>query len=546
MAANGSLLEADEVPVLIAGGGLVGLSTAMFLAQHGVPSLAIERLEDASPLPRAAHFHMRTLELFRLAGIEDAVIRQSEHEFLAEGAIVAMDSLAGKKLADIIPSLNEGVEEVSPCKRLFITQPGLEPLLRARARESGAEVLTGHEVVDLEQDADGVTVTAERVDSGERRTLRGAYLVGADGAHSRVREVLGIPFRGRGVFSNSITIYFTADLWPQMGGKPLSVIYINNPLFGGFFRLDKDCQSGFLVVNTAHDVADGNAAADTSLERLVQLVRAGSGVPDLDVRIDGVARWRATAESAETFQLGRVFLAGDAAHLMPPNGGFGGNTGIHDAHNLAWKLAARLGGVAGPSLLATYDAERRPVCSFTAEQAYSRYVTRTAPHLGTDDIQPVAHDFEIEIGYLYRSSAVLDEGGPDAGHADPRTMNGEPGSRAPHVWLERDGSRISSLDVTGRGFVVLTGADGGRWADAARAVAASIPGLDLEGHTVGGDGPITDPDSAFPGRFGISETGATLVRPDGFVAWRSRDDAPNPEAVLEDVLRTILGNPAVS
>jgi hypothetical protein len=424
---------------------------------------------------------------------------------------------------------------------LFITQPGLEPILRARAQTSGAEVLTGHEVVGVQQDGDGVTVTVERVDSGERRDLRGAYLVGADGAHSRVREVLGIPFEGRGVFSNSITIYFTADLWPQMGDKPISVIYINNPLFGGFFRLDKDCQSGFMVVNTVYDVEDGNAAADTTPERLVQLVRAGAGVPDLDVKIDGVARWRATAEAAETFQKGRVFLAGDAAHLMPPNGGFGGNTGIHDAHNLAWKLALRLRGVAGRSLLDTYDSERRPVCAFTAEQAYSRYVTRTAPHLGTDDIQPVAHDFEIEIGYLYRSSAVLDEGGAARVHADPRTTTGEPGSRAPHVWLERDGARISSLDLTGRGFHLLAGAAGGRWVDAAGAVAAALPGLDLEAHVVGGDGPVQDPDGVFPTQFGISDTGATLVRPDGFVAWRSSGDVPDAEAVLGDVLRTILG-----
>src|SRR3954453_17918807 len=141
-----------EVPVVFAGGGLVGLSTAMFLAQHGIASLAIERLRGGSPVPRAAHFHLRTLELFRLAGVEDAVIRQSDGEFLPEGAIIAMDSLAGKKLADIIGSLNAGVEAVSPCKRLFITQPGLEPILRRRARHAGGTVLEGHEVVDFDQD----------------------------------------------------------------------------------------------------------------------------------------------------------------------------------------------------------------------------------------------------------------------------------------------------------------------------------------------------------------------------------------------------------
>ena len=135
--------SAHEYPVLIAGGGLVGLSTAMFLAQHGISSVAIERLRGGSPVPRAAFFHMRTLEMFRAAGIEDQVRQQSLKEFEPEGAIVLMDTLAGKQLAGLIPSLNEGVEALSPCRRLFVTQPGLEPILRARAEQAGASVLEG-------------------------------------------------------------------------------------------------------------------------------------------------------------------------------------------------------------------------------------------------------------------------------------------------------------------------------------------------------------------------------------------------------------------
>ncbi|RPI10569.1 MAG: hypothetical protein EHM63_02950, partial [Actinobacteria bacterium] len=140
----------SDLPVVIAGGGLVGLSTAMFLAQHGVPSLVIERLRGGSPVPRAAHFHLRTIELFRAAGIEQEVTARSAEEFLPEGAIISMDTLAGRKLADIIPSLNEGVDALSPCRRLFVTQPGLEPILRRRAEAAGAEVLDGHEVVGLD------------------------------------------------------------------------------------------------------------------------------------------------------------------------------------------------------------------------------------------------------------------------------------------------------------------------------------------------------------------------------------------------------------
>ncbi len=519
----------QDEPVLIAGGGLVGLSAAMFLAQHGVASTAIERLHSGSALPRAAHFHLRTLELFRLAGIDDAVQAQSEREFLPEGAIVMMDNLSGRKLADIIASLNEGVEAVSPCRRLFLSQPGLEPILRARAEQAGARVVSGHEVVDVEQDGDGVTVLTRSVDSGQEQQWRGPYLIAADGAHSVIRERLGIPFEGRGVFSNSITIYFTADLRPQLAGKPLSVIYINNETFGGFFRLDRRCQSGFLVINTVTDAAD--AAADTTEARLVDLVRIGAGEPALAVRIDGLARWRATADVARSYQQGRIFLAGDAAHVMPPNGGFGGNTGIHDAHNLAWKMALVLHGHADQALLDTYDTERRPVGRFTVEQAYTRYVTRTAPQLGVETAAPLVADLEIELGYRYQSRAAGSADG--VVHGDPRE-GAVAGARLPHAWLDVDGRRVSTIDLTGSTFAVLAGPDGADWCTAASALAAAHPGLDLHAHH------LTRPASVFATTFGLSDSGVVLVRPDGFVSWTAGAMVGDPSSVLGGALRQAL------
>ena len=257
--------EKDEVPVLIAGGGMVGLSAATFLAQQGVRSVAIERLTASSPLPRAAFFHMRTLEMFRSVGIEERVREQSLQDFVPEGAIVALDYVAGRKLADIIPNLNEGVDAVSPCRRLFLNQPSLEPILRERAREAGATVIQGAEVTGVQQDSSGVQVTVKDLASGEQRELHSKYLIAADGGHSRVRDLLGIGYDGRGVFSNSLTIYFHADLSPWIKDNAWSIIYVNNQALGGFFRMNRAGNAGFLAVNTVGDPkVDPQAASNVA------------------------------------------------------------------------------------------------------------------------------------------------------------------------------------------------------------------------------------------------------------------------------------------
>jgi 2-polyprenyl-6-methoxyphenol hydroxylase-like FAD-dependent oxidoreductase len=531
-----------DAPVLIAGGGLVGLSAAMFLAQHGIATTVIERLRGVSALPRAAHFHLRTLEIFRSTGIEEEVRAQSEREFMPEGAIVALESLAGKQIAAFIPSLNEGVEDLSPCRRLFITQPGLEPILRARAEHAGARVVDGLEVIGVDQDNDSVTVVARDVDTRSERRFVGRYLLGADGAHSRVRELLNIPLDGRGVFSNSITIYFHADVERLMEGRNLSVMYIVNPTLSGFIRLERDNRSGFLVVNTVGDTSKpeaANAAADTSEKRLYELLRAGIGV-DCPIKIDGVARWRAVSDVARHFQVGRAFIAGDAAHVMPPNGGFGGNTGIADAHNLAWKLALVLGGRAGPEILATYEQERRPPAKLTVEQAYTRYVTRSATYLGARDYEPQINDFNIELGYLYHSPTIIEDGADTAAHADPKETLGRPGSRAPHFWIEKDGARVSTVDLFGTGFTLLAATNGAGWYAAGKEAANVAEGFPLKTYGFGQE--LCDPENRFGAAYGITATGAVLVRPDGFVAWRAKTSVAKPLDTLNSVLARVLCN----
>jgi hypothetical protein len=255
------------------------------------------------------------------------------------------------------------------------------------------------------------------------------------------------------------------------------------------------------------------------------------------VQIDGYTRWRATAHVARRFQDRRIFIAGDAAHLMPPNGGFGGNTGIHDAHNLAWKLALVIQGQASAGLLDTYAAERQPVARFTVEQAFSRYVTRTAPWLEpSQKPEALVEDFDIELGYLYNCPLGI--------HADPRLTRGIPGSRAPHVWLARAGKRVSTIDLTGR-YLLLAGSQGQAWVDAARAAATSfgrVP-LPMDAYCIGRD--LADVEARFEQAYGISSSGATLVRPDGFVAWRSESAATDAPAVLHSALSQSLGHQPV-
>jgi hypothetical protein len=292
---------------------------------------------------------------------------------------------------------------------------------------------------------------------------------------------------------------------------------------------------GFLGVNTLGDPkldpeAAVTAATDVSEARLIELVRAGVGKPDLQVRVDGYSRWRATAEVAQRFSEGRIFIIGDAAHLMPPNGGVGGNTGIHDAHNLAWKLAQVIQGHAKPRLLDSYARERKPVARFTVEQAFSRYVARTAPWLAArQQTETIAHDFDIEIGYLY---------GRDAVHADPRTTRGMPGSRIPHYWLERDGQRISTIDLTGR-WLLLTGGQGSEWIEVARGIASGFDGLTLDAWVVGER--VTDPSGDFGAAVGISPQGAVLIRPDGFVSWRTDHPASKAGEELAAAWASALG-----
>lgn len=508
----------EQVPVLIVGGSLVGLTASVLLGRHGVPHILVERHRGTAIHPRAAAFHQRTMEVFRSAGLQDAVEQAAEREFVQNGAIMAVDSLAGRELAWFYRSVNEGVEDLSPTRRLFVTQIGLEPVLRARAVELGADLRYATEMTGFSQDDDGIVAILRPRDGGDERRLRARYMIAADGAHSPVRRALGVAMEGRGDFAQCFTIYFKADVRALLRDRNLSVVYVNQPGLLAFFRFSITADAGFLAVFAA-----AGPAEDRSEQRCAALVRAALGVADdFAVAIEDVQSWTAAAATAGGFRHGHVFLAGDAAHVMPPTGGFGGNTGVADVHNLAWKLAMVLNGQAGPGLLDSYDAERRPIAALTVEQAYRRYVERVDPTLPSGDLQPNLADTAIELGGVYRSRAVIAEG-PDAPLTEaPEQPSGRPGARLAHRWIGDNGARISTLDLAGRGYALLAGADGQAWTAAAHRIGA------LDVHEIH--------DEAVLASAGITARGALLLRPDGVVGWRSIGAADDPESVLSKAL----------
>jgi len=260
-----------------------------------------------------------------------------------------------------------------------------------------------------------------------------------------------------------------------------------------------------------------DVAGDISPERCIALVRSAIGVPDTPVEIEDVAIWKAEAICADAYRKGRVFIAGDAAHVVPPTGGFGGNTGVQDAANLAWKMAMVLRGEAGEALLDSYEAERRPVGLLTVGQAYTRYMRRVTPEEVTDDTPPLRDEMTMELGQFYPSGAVVDgrtDDQPACLHPDE--TRGAPGSRVPYAWLTES---VSTVDCANDGFAILHGPDGGAWAEAGADFATwALPHEALY-------------------RFGTGPTGALLVRPDGFVAARATDDANAAEVLTSWLTR---------
>jgi putative polyketide hydroxylase len=519
---SGNTLGTDnaitESPVLIVGGSLVGLSAAVFLAWRGVPVVLVEKHAGSSLHPRAIGYTTRTLELFRATGIE---VPQSAHG-AGPPRRARVQSLAGEWFEEYpwTPGGGQPAVEYSPVHATAIPQDRLEPILRQRALELGADLRLGTELTGFTQDEAGVTATVRRRDDGEYQ-LRARYLVAADGGGSAIRGALGIGRSGEGLLAVQRSILFAAPLDEYLQ-RGVVQFEIDQPGFKAFLTTYSD---GRWVLMLSDD-------ADRDEDEQRRAVRNAIGRTDVPIELIAAGRWELAALIADRFSSGRVFLAGDAAHQLPPNrGGFGANTGIEDVHNLAWKLAAVLAGESAPQLLNTYDAERRPIAELRHEQIFARADYKAYMTTPKSDAV-ILDDNAIELGQLYRSAAVL-EAGPGLPPAQrPDQWAGQPGTRAPHLWVMAGDQRRSTLDLFQRGWVLL--AEDDRWAGAATQATARL-GIPVTFVRIGTDAKPLEP-NAFRASYGVGADGASLVRPDGYIAWRAVTAPADPGIELTGAL----------
>jgi 2-polyprenyl-6-methoxyphenol hydroxylase-like FAD-dependent oxidoreductase len=516
---------ATRVAVLIVGAGPAGLVTGIGLARHGVRSILIERHPSTSIFPRATGVSVRSMEIFRGWGIDEAVRRGGWHVIPRMATVARFDDPAPAEGPLGFPSEAESLA-VSPTTAAVSPQDHLEPVLLDHYHELGGEARFSTELVDLDQDGDGVRVTVRDLASGAVSEIRCDYVVGADGHRSAIRARLGIAMHGPPDLGQYFSILFRADLSEVLGEKRY-----------GLYALAGDGPPRVLVPSGTDDrhvfavplppgLDEAAVAAMFPLDRCLALIREVTGRPGLDVELLATSAFAFSAQVAERWRDDRVILVGDATHRMTPRGGRGMNTAIADAFDLSWKLAWVSRGLAAPSLLDTYEVERGPIGRRNVE------MSMVPGGGGTDD--GLAED----LGSVVASAAIVaDEAAAPAAGAIAFPPDGRPGSRAPHAWLEVAGARVSTLDLFGRGLTLVTAGAGDAWRAAAESCAdAPIP---LSVRSVGQG--LVDADGSFAAAFGLEAGGAVLVRPDGVVAWRTRTMPENLAVALEMAIAAALG-----
>ncbi|MEU0469820.1 FAD-dependent monooxygenase [Amycolatopsis sp. NPDC006131] len=574
-------MQTYDTDVLVVGSGPAGGSAALLLAGYGVDTLLVSKYGWVANTPRAHITNQRTLEVLRDAGVEKEALAAGTPQELM-GDTVLCTSLAGDEIGRIRTwgtgprSLSE-YAAASPCGMIDLPQTYLEPILIGNAAARGAKVRFDTEFLSLEQDADGVTARLRDRVRGDEFTVRARYLIGADGGRSLVAEQIGLPIAGQSGKAGSMNIVFRADLSRHVAHRPSVLYWVMRPgahLGGigmGLVRMVRPWDEWLLT--WGYDIEQPPPEVDEATAR--QIVHDLVGDASVDVEISSTSLWTVNHSYATEYSRGRVFCAGDAVHRHPPSNGLGSNTSIQDSYNLAWKLAMVLRGEAGPGLLDTYTAERAPVGRQIVDRAnlsrdqFGPIFAALGIAGGGDDEGIVAglaacradgaegvkrrqalheaielknYEFNahgVELNQRYASGAVIpDDAPPEVWERDPELFHQpstRPGAKLPHAWLvDEHGERLSTLDLVGRGeFTVVTGLAGGGWVSAAEELSLRAVRI--------GDAGARDAYGDWRRVSDLDEAGCLLVRPDGYVAWRSVSDVPSGHVgVLRDVLNQVL------
>ncbi|GHP19104.1 2,4-dichlorophenol 6-monooxygenase [Rhodococcus sp. NKCM2511] len=579
-----------DTDVVIVGLGPAGGTAALALATYGIRVHAVSIFPWVANSPRAHITNQRAAEVLRDLGVEEEARRYAT-PWDQMGDTLFTTSLAGR---EIVRLQTWGTGDLrygdylngSPCTMLDIPQPLMEPVMVKNAAERGAIISFHTEYIDHVQDEHGVTVRLRDVRSGHVFEQRARYLLGFDGARSKIAEELELPFQGELARAGTAYILFKADLSKYVAHRPSILHWIMNSKAGfgeigmGLLRAIKTWNQW--IAGWGFDMADGQP--DVSDETVIEQIRTLVGDPELDIEIESRSFWYVNQQYAEHYQSGRVICGGDAVHRHPPSSGLGSNTSVQDAFNIAWKLAFVIKGYAGTDLVETYSPERVPV----GKQIVARANQSRKDYAGlrewfdNDSADPVldglakledpspegvarrerlyealehkntefnAHG--VELNQRYESTAVvLDPNLADEQWPRDRELflqaTTRPGAKLPHAWLVGDdGRRISTLDVVGKGMMtLLTGIGGQAWKHAA--VSLDLPYLRT---VVVGEPGTLDPYGYWHRLREVHEAGAILVRPDGYVAWRHTEplwDDAEALASLQGALSSILSSPVNS
>jgi len=576
-----------ETDVLIVGSGPAGGAAALLLSTYGVPNIVVTKYGRLSDTPRAHITNQRTMEVLRDAGIEDQVIALATPQGLM-GDTPFCSSLAGEELGRLHtwythPSRQADHDLASPSSICDMPQHLMEPVLvdNAIARGTSFRYQTSYE--SLVQDDSGVTATVRDRLRGDEYTIRAKYLIGADGGRSKVAEDIGLPMVGQMGVAGSINIVFEADLTKYVAYRPSTLYWVlqtGSDVGGigmGLVRCVRPWHEWLIV--WGYDI--NGEPPDLTEEYARRIAHHLIGDDSVPVTIKSSSAWTVNHLYAEAYQKGRVFCAGDAVHRHPPSNGLGSNTSIQDAYNLAWKLALVLNGVAEPSLLDTYTAERAPVGKQIVDRANRSIgeTTRVFEALGllsADDpaqlrrnmaarknatpdaekqrralreaIEFKNYEFNthgVELNQRYGSSAVRPDGtGPAVNPRDDELYHHAttaPGAKVPHAWVVRDRRSVSTLDLGGQGrFTLLTGVGGEPWVASAGSVAAEL-GVPLAAVTIGPGASYEDVYGDWARLREVGDTGCVLVRPDNYVCFRSAGLPADPAGALSDALLSVLG-----